>query len=346
MQHPSFETPAPAWGKIVEAFDKNQHFLVTTHVNPDGDGLGAELGLWAYLQSRGKNARIVNPDALAPRYEFLEEEGDYEVYEPETHDAVIKEAQVVVVLDISRWERLAALGEKLRTSKVQKICIDHHPFEPNGMADLYAVDISAAATGQLVYEMIRDLGHEVDRKMALGFYLSILTDTGSFRFSNSDARAHRAAGELIEKGLDPNELYERVYGNSSLQRMRLLGEALTTMRVEDGGRILLIVLSREQVERTGAIPSDTEGFVDIARTVKGCEGLGLLMERKDGTVKVSLRSRGQINVNRVATAFDGGGHALASGATIPGPLDEAADRVLDGLRDEIAMLDEPRSNSS
>lgn len=331
--------PEPQWAEILELLDTKHRFLITTHVNPDGDGLGAELGLWGYLRAQGKDARIINPDPLPPRYGFLAKKGKFEVYRPEAHDAVIDDTEVVVVLDISRWERLEALGARLREAKAAKVCIDHHPFENNGMADYYAVDMGAAATGQLVYEMIRDRGHEVNESMATGFYISILTDTGSFRFTNSDARAHTAAAELIEKGLDPYELYESVYGNWTLARIRLLGDALSHLRVEEDGKLFLIVLTQEMVTRAGAMSSDTEGFVDIVRSIKGCEGVALLMERKDGSVKTSLRSRGRINVNRVAEALGGGGHILASGATVPGPLDTAAERVLQGLREEVGRLE-------
>jgi phosphoesterase RecJ-like protein len=327
--------PAPDWEAIARALDRHDRFVVTTHVNPDGDGLGAELGLHAYLESRGKSARILNPDPLPPRYAFLAEEAEYEVYDPARHDAVIAENEVVIVLDISRWDRLAVLGERLRDSSALKICIDHHPFEGNGMADLYAVDLEAAATGQLVYEMIRDRGHAVDRRMAVGFYISILTDTGSFRFSNSDARVHRVAGELIDVGLDPSELYECVYGNSSLARVRLMGRALSELRVEEDGRLILMVIPRAMWEEVGASPSDTEGFVDVARTVGGTEAVALLFERRDGMIKLSLRSRGRMNVNRVAAAFGGGGHRLASGATLPGPLPEASAKLLEALRKEL-----------
>ncbi len=327
--------PTPDWSRILEALDGRDRFLVTTHQNPDGDGLGAELGLWWYLKSRGKDARIVNPDPLSDRYAFLGREGEYEAYDPVRHNPVIAGREAVIVLDISRWERLGALGETLRASNALKICIDHHPFENNGMADLYAVDLTAAATGQLVYEMIRDRGHAVDRRMALGFYVSILTDTGSFRFTNSDARAHRAAGELLAAGLDPNELYEEVYGNSSLARLRLLGEGLSTMRVEAEGRIAMLVLDRKMIEASGAVPADTEGFVDVARTLSGTEGIVLLFERADGQVKVSLRSRGLMNVNRVAAVFGGGGHVLASGATHPGPLARAERELLAAMVDAL-----------
>jgi len=331
--------PAPAWAEIARAIEDNERFLVTTHVNPDGDGLGAELGLWVYLRALGKDARILNPDPIPPRYTFLGEEGDYEVYDPAVHDPVIEAAQVVIVLDISRWGRLAALGEKLSRSGALKICIDHHPFEANGMADLYAVDLGAAATGQLVYEMIRDRGGRVDRRMALGFYVSILTDTGSFRFSNSDPRAHRAAAELLPQGLDPYELYESVYGNSSLPRVRLLGEALTSMRVEADGRLYLLVLTRDMMTRTGAVPSDTEGFVDVPRSIVGCEGVALLMEHEGGQVKLSLRSRGRMDVNRVASGLGGGGHVRASGATLQGPLEDAVARVIADLTEELRRIE-------
>jgi phosphoesterase RecJ-like protein len=346
MHAPTHPAPPPDWGAVFEVLDRHQRFVVTTHVNPDGDGLGAELGLWAYLKSMGKEARILNPDALPARYAFLAAEGPFEAYNPVVHDAVIEGNEVVVVLDIARWERLAELGERLKASRAVKVCIDHHPFENNGMADHYLVDLGAAATGQLVYEMIRRRGHPVDRRMALGFYVSILTDTGSFRFSNTDRRAHEAAGELLELGVDPNETYENVYGNSSLERLRLLGRALSTMRTEEDGRLLVIVLPRETVRECGAVPADTEGFVDIARSAKDCEGLALLLERDDGQVKVSLRSRGRMNVNRVATALGGGGHVLASGATLPGPLSEAVERVLAGLRGELAGLGGPPAGAA
>ncbi len=328
--------PPPDWEAVSRSLDGHRRFIVTTHVNPDGDGLGAELGLWAYLKSLGKEVRILNPDPVPARYAFLAREAPFEVYDPAAHDAVIDANEVVIVLDISRWERLDALGEKLRSSPALKLCIDHHPFENNGMARHHLVDLTAAATGQLVYELIRRRGHEVDRRMALGFYVSILTDTGSFRFSNTDRRAHEAAGELLEIGLDPNDTYEKVYGNSSLERLRLLGAALSTMRAEEGGRLLLLVLPRDLVRGCEAVPADTEGFVDIARSAKDCEGLALLMEHEDGRIKVSLRSRGRLNVNRVAAALGGGGHALASGATVPGPLEDAVAAVLEGLRRELA----------
>ena len=327
--------PQADWPQIQSAIDHHRRFVITTHVNPDGDGLGAELGLSAYLESLGKDVRIINPDPLPARYRFLNQEAKYESYNPAEHESFIEACDVVVVLDISRWERLDSLGERLRQRSGLTICIDHHPFESNGMANLYGVDLGAAATGQLVYEMVRDRGRPLDRRMALGFYISILTDTGSFRFSNSDPRAHRAAAELLSFALDPNEIYEQVYGNSSLNRLQLMGKALSELQTEENGRLLYLVLPQSWLKETGAVPADTEGFVDIARTATGCESVALFLEREDGQVKLSLRSRGRMNVNRVAAQFGGGGHLLASGATHPGPLSRAVDEVTRALREEL-----------
>ncbi len=334
----SHDTPRSDWPQIQNAIDRYQRFLITTHVNPDGDGLGAELGLCAYLESLGKEVRIINPDPLPARYRFMGQEANYESYDPAGHESFIEACDAVVVLDISRWERLDKLGERLRQRSGLTICIDHHPFESNGMATLYGVDLGAAATGQLVYEMVRERGRPLDRRMALGFYISILTDTGSFRFSNSDPRAHRAAAELLTFALDPSEIYEQVYGNSSLNRLKLMGKALSELRTEENGRLLFLVLPQSWLKETGAVPADTEGFVDIARSAVGCEGVALLMEREDGRVKMSLRSRGRMNVNRVAAQFGGGGHILASGGTHPGPLSRAVDEVSRAFREELERV--------
>jgi phosphoesterase RecJ-like protein len=330
--------PRPDWPQIQNEIDRHRRFVITTHMNPDGDGLGAELGLSAYLESLGKDVRIINPDGLPARYRFLNQEAKYESYDPAEHESYIATCDVVIVLDISRWERLDTLGERLRQRSGLTICIDHHPFESNGMANLYGVDLGAAATGQLVYEMVRDRGRPLDRRMALGFYISILTDTGSFRFSNSDPRAHRAAAELLSFALDPNEIYEQVYGNSSLPRLKLMGKALSELRTEESGRLLFLVLPQTWLKETGAVPADTEGFVDIARTATGCESVALFLEREDGRVKLSLRSRGRMNVNRVAAQFGGGGHLLASGGTHPGPLSRAVEEVTHALREELERV--------
>jgi phosphoesterase RecJ-like protein len=323
------------WTPISRAIDEHDRFLVTTHVNSDGDGLGAELGLWGYLKSLGKDVRIVNPDALSERYAFLNRDGQYETFDPVAHRDVLADREVVFFLDFSRWERLGALGDAIRAEDALTVCIDHHPVD-RGPGDLNGIDVTAAATGQLVYELIRYRGGVPDRRMATGLYVSILTDTGSFRFSNSDPRAHRVAAELLDSGLDPAILYENVYGNWELGRLRLLAAALTSLRAEDDGRILLLSVPYRLLVECGLPMSDTDGFVDVARSTRGAECVALFVEREDGSYKVSFRSRGTVNVNHVAGEFGGGGHRNASGATLDGPLEAAQAAVLAALRRALA----------
>lgn len=327
--------PAPAWSEIGRAIDVHSRFLISTHVHPDGDGLGAELGLWGYLRSLGKDVRILNPDPLPERYRFLDDEGQFEVYDPVRHAPTLAACEAAFVLDVSRPERLGTLGAALRGSGALMICVDHHPFEGNGFADLYGVDVNAAATGQLIYELIRGRGHSLDRRMAIGLYVSILTDTGSFRFANSDRRAHIAAAELLDYGLDPAALYENVYGNWSLGRLQLLGETLTRLRSEEDGAILVLTIPRERLLRCGVDPEEAEGFIDVARTARASRAVALLLETEGGAIKTSLRSKGSLAVNTVAARFGGGGHRQAAGAILEGPLDRAAARILAALREAL-----------
>jgi len=322
------------WQPISKVIDDHHRFLVTTHVNSDGDGLGAELGLWGYLKRLGKDVRIVNPDALIARYAFLNAEGQYETYDPETHRALLADREVLFFLDFSRWERLEAFGDAIRATNATTVCIDHHPVE-QGPADLNGIDITAASTGQLVYELIRWRGDAPDHRMATGLYVSILTDTGSFRFSNSDPRAHRVAAELLECGLDPAALYEHVYGNWELGRLRLLSAALNSLKAEENGKILLLSVSHGELQACGVPMSDTDGFVDVARSTKNAECVALFVEREDGSLKMSFRSKGLVDVNAVAGTFGGGGHRNASGATLSGPLEDAQAAVLKALREAL-----------
>ena len=189
--------PRPDWPQIQNEIDRHRRFVITTHMNPDGDGLGAELGLSAYLESLGKDVRIINPDGLPARYRFLNQEAKYESYDPAEHESYIATCDVVIVLDISRWERLDTLGERLRQRSGLTICIDHHPFESNGMANLYGVDLGAAATGQLVYEMVRDRGRPLDRHGARFLHFDSHRHRLLPIFEQRSPRASRGGGTVV-----------------------------------------------------------------------------------------------------------------------------------------------------
>jgi len=318
-------------GPLLDLFRHERSFVLTTHVSSDGDGLGSELALGRALTRLGKSVRIINPTATTPRYAFLSREGEIETYGPE-HDAVLRSTGAIVVLDINRWSRLGAMAEGARSSPARKACVDHHPApEIGGAASL--VDPSAAATGVLVLELLEELTGDIPPDAIDPLYVALMTDTGSFRFGNTDARTLRLAARLVALGAAPDRLYEAVYETSTPGRLRLLGEVLSSLTYELDGRLVHYSIGRMLLARTGATLEDVEGFTDIVRSAEKSEVVVSFLEAEDGGTKVSLRSKGgRVDVGAIAAAFGGGGHAAASGILRTDSLEIVREIVLEAVR--------------
>ncbi|RMD95143.1 MAG: bifunctional oligoribonuclease/PAP phosphatase NrnA [Calditrichaeota bacterium] len=313
--------------KVKECLSKGQRFVLTTHINPDGDGLGSEAALAAYLDDQGKEVFIFNTSPVPHNYKFLDPENKMIVYEPEAHKELLVTADYIIILDISDWERLREVGLAIRDLKIPKICIDHHPPHDK-FGDLNLVDIEASSTGEIVYDLLQFCQAKITRRIAEALYTSILTDTGSFRFSNTTSRAFRIAGELVEAGANPQKIYHEVYEHQPPSKIRLLGYVLYNLRLEDNGRIAWITVPKHILEELKANNSDTEGFADYLRIINGVEITVMFIELSKNRLKVSLRSKGKYVVNTVAQKFGGGGHAYAAGVLIEGSLEEYIPKVL------------------
>jgi phosphoesterase RecJ-like protein len=302
----------------------NRRFVITTHVNPDGDALGCELGLFHALRQLGKEVAILNHSAVPDMYAFMNREGYIQKFEPEQHTALLKQADVVILVDIGEWERLRTVGEALKELKRFTVCIDHHP--PNGRAaDLEIIHTQASSTGEIVFLLLQELGIKFDLPIATALYTAIMTDTGSFHFTNTTVNSHYMAGVLIELGVDYLGIYRQVYENEKLGKIRLLAELLSRLEFACDGRVAWYVVTREMLERYGLKPGDTEGLADFPRRIQGVEISVLFQELKDRLTKVSLRSTGNIPINGLAQKFGGGGHPYASGAVLEKPLDEVVE---------------------
>lgn len=319
------------WSAILSALDTPGSIVLTSHVNPDGDALGSELALAAWLRRRGRTVHIVNADAPGTRYAFLDPRGECEVYEPARHDSLIAAAAVLVILDVSRWDRLGLPGDAFARAAAVRICIDHHVVDGEVPVDHALVDTSAAATGELIFDLIETSGDTVSAAMALPLYVAVMTDTGSFRYANTTPATHRIVAELLRFPIETAEVYEQVYGTSSEARLRLMGEVLSGMEVHAGGALVLLSVTREAVARSGAAPSDIEGFAELGRTLETCRAAAVLTEQAGGRVKVSLRSRGTVDIGPAARALGGGGHPQAAGAVLEGSLTEVRARVTAAL---------------
>ncbi len=300
---------------------------VTTHVNPDGDGLGSEVALVHMLRARGLEAVVTNPSLTPSRFHFLFDDlpgGD------RSRDAVkqLRSADAVIVLDISDLGRLGMLSDPVNTLSGEVGCIDHH-FSPGTLpAGPRYVDPSAAATGELVFEIAQANGWALGKPAARALYVAIMTDTGSFRFSNTHPRTLRVAADLLESGLDPEQIYAQVYANAPAGRPRLLAEALQTLVVDQEHGLAWVTVPPGALDRLGLTADDLDGVVEHPRSIAGVRMALLFREISQGRIKVSLRSVGDVNVATFANAFGGGGHTKAAGMSLPGSMAEVQSIVL------------------
>jgi bifunctional oligoribonuclease and PAP phosphatase NrnA len=312
-----------------------QRVCLTTHVNPDGDGLGSEAGLAHLLRDRGIEAVITNPTPTPARFEFLFEDLPGADRTPEAIRE-LRRADAIIVLDISDLGRLGMLGETVRDRGVPVACVDHHVSEgvlPEGPRYL---DPEAAATGELVFELALANGWTLTQEAARGLYVAIITDTGGFRFSNTRPRTLRIAAELLETGVDPEEIYLQVYARAPEGRPRLLAEALQTLVVEPEYGLAWVTVPPGAIERLGVSSDDLEGVVEFPRSIEGVRMALLFREVSQGRVKVSLRSVGDVDVAAFSKRFGGGGHTKAAGLALPGSLAEVQATVLSAARAYLA----------
>jgi len=319
------------WNQVKRIIDTFENFVLTTHVNPDGDGLGSEIALAEYLKSIGKHVTIINKSPIAYNYLFLDPFHEILVYDPHQHQSLLEAAEAFFILDISDWERLREVGQFIQASPKPKICIDHHNC-PYQFTDIDIIDASVSSTGELVYELLLELKAPFNKRMAEAIYTCILTDTGSFRFSNTTPRAHHIVAELIQKGVNSREIYQNVYEQNSPSKMKLLGLILQNLNFECSDRLVWFNVTQQMLAQTRAASWDTEGFADFPRSIQGVEISLMFIELERSKTKVSFRSKGKIPLNSVAMKLGGGGHEFASGALLQYPLKDCNKIVLEETR--------------
>ncbi|HEU5208133.1 MAG TPA: bifunctional oligoribonuclease/PAP phosphatase NrnA [Longimicrobiales bacterium] len=320
--------------RILAELEDAQDIVLTTHVNADGDGTGSQAAFAALLQARGKHVHIVNPTAYPEAFRYLLDEEEMIVDLGDARaEGVLATCDTLCVLDTGEWSRIGRVGRALSDRRI--LVIDHHlPGEdPIDGTDLR--DPAACATGELVYDLFTATGTDWSRQALHGIYAAILTDTGSFRFANATPRAHAIAADLIARGVDPEEMYRRIYATVPLRRIALLRHALERLDVDPVLPITWITIESGIMDSLGCTSDDLDGVIEHARSIEGTEVALLFRATADGSTKVSLRSSGAVDVNAVARRFGGGGHAKASGALMGKPLQEARHLVLEAVREAV-----------
>lgn len=333
----SYRTPAhraAAVNQVKNVLLASRRAILTTHLNADGDGAGSEAALASWLRSNGTEAWIVNPTAFPSSLKFLVEQEEWIVAAGSARARdLCDSADLAVVLDTGEVPRIGRVHDMIR--HLPTAVIDHHPFGDHGIGGVSLRDVTASATGELVHDVIHEANGPWNDHIAQGIYVALLTDTGGFRFENATAACHRIVAEVVARGVEPEAMYERIYGSSPLRRYQLLRHALATLEVDEEHGVAWMVVPREPFLELEVVAEDLEGFVDIPRSIEGME-VGLLFRlTQAGEVKISFRSNGRVDVNELARSFDGGGHVKASGAVVPGPMDSAIETVIAAARKAV-----------
>jgi phosphoesterase RecJ-like protein len=299
-----------------------QTFAVLSHVRPDGDALGSQLGLGLSLSKLGKKVMVRNEDGLLEKYSFLPG-GEFlqtPLNEPQDFD-------VAIALDTATENRLGTSTELVRSAKTW-INIDHHPSNP-GYGDLVYIDPTAPATGQILFELITSQGLPIDAAIAENLFVAISTDTGSFQYPNTTARTFEIGAALVACGVDVGRVSQLLYESYPRRRTELLRELLGTMRFEAGGKIATFSLSLKVAADIGAKPEDNEGLIDHIRAIQGVIVAIFFEELEEGKVRVSMRSKSEeVDVSVICQKFGGGGHKLAAGTRVRGTLPEVETKIL------------------
>ena len=322
MKQSSFEEI----GAVLRAHDR---FAILSHVRPDGDALGSQLGLGLSLSKLGKTVMVRNEDGLLEKYNFLPG-GEFlqtPLSEPQDFD-------VAIALDTATQSRIGTAMELVRSAKIW-INIDHHPSNPR-YGDLVYIDSNAPATGQILFELITSQGLPMDAAIAENLFVAISTDTGSFQYPNTTARTFEIGAELLRCGVNVGRVSQLLYENYPRRRAELLRELLGTMRFSESGKVACFSLSLHTAAKLGAMPEDNEGLIDHIRAIEGVIVAVFFEELIEGKVRVSMRSKSDaVDVGALCQKFGGGGHKLAAGARVRGTLAEVEEKVLKEICDVV-----------
>ncbi|MDG1896751.1 MAG: bifunctional oligoribonuclease/PAP phosphatase NrnA [Fuerstiella sp.] len=314
------------WAPLRSIIDKNQSFMISSHVRPDADALGSELGMAAILEAFGKDVTIVNASAPPANLQFMNPENRILKLSADIQRDELPVVDVHVIVDTSAWQQLGVMADVIQKAGRQRVVIDHH-VSSDDMGATEFKDVVSAATGELIFEAAEHLDVTFDEPTASALYAAIATDTGWFRFPSTSSNTMRIAAALMDLGAEPSVLYNLLYEQRTVARVRLAGRVLGRIETECDGRLAWVYADGKDFGATNAVPSDTESLVNECLMIAGTEAAFIAVKLPSGQTKFSLRCRPPHDVAALAATFGGGGHKLASGATLSASLPEALTKV-------------------
>ena len=320
------------WQEIVDIINKGKRFIITTHLFSEGDAIGSELALKRFLCGLNKEAVIVNNEALPAVYSCFDTDRDVKFLRNKDVNINLNDFDAIFIVDVADWSQLGDFADMIKASSITKVCIDHHASNP-GYADINVVDKDASSAGELIFDLITFMNEDITLEIATPLYLSIATDTGWFKFSNTSAKALKACSDLIKVGVKSEIIYEQLFQTKQMSYLKLLNLALGILRPECDGKVVWTKLTKDMIKSSGVPFVDTDVIIDLVRAVKEVEVVVIFREIGNRKTKVSFRSKHTVDVAKLASDFGGGGHVRAAGASINEPIDTAIGNVISGVRE-------------
>ncbi|MEZ4750809.1 MAG: bifunctional oligoribonuclease/PAP phosphatase NrnA [Bdellovibrionota bacterium] len=314
--------------RVIDRIKSSKRPLITTHHYPDGDGLGSQIALYSGLKQLGKQALAMNVDSMPPKFSFLDPTKAIQLYQS---PADLKGVDLILVADTGDWRMLGKLAEPLQKLGCPVVFLDHHPPVQEPGPGIHCVDVNCQATGELVFYLLRGLGVKLDSTMATAIYAAMITDASAFRFRGTSEGFHRTLGEILKMKVDVEEVYQRLYAQDSVAKVRLFGHVLCAVELLEQQQVAVMTIPAALREKYGATIEDTHSFVEHLTLMKGVRVGALFREDPNGLVKVSLRSV-DISVLALAEHFNGGGHPFAAGMLVPGTLEHVKRNVLSAIQ--------------
>ena len=320
------------WERIVDIINGGKKFIITTHLFSEGDAIGSELALKRFLCGLNKDTIIVNNEALPSVYRCFDPDKDVKFLKSKGVNINLDDFDAIFIVDVADWSQLGDFADMIKASQITKICIDHHPTN-SGFADINVIVKDASSAGELIYDMIIYMNEEITPEVATPLYLSIATDTGWFKFSNTSAKALKACSALIRAGVRSELIYEKLYQNRHLSYLKLLNLTLGTLRSECNGQLVWAKMTREMIKSSGVEFVDTDVIIDLIRAVNEVEVVVIFRELGERKTKVSFRSKHTVDVSKLASDFGGGGHVRAAGASLDEPIDTVIGNVVTAAKE-------------
>ena len=316
--------------EIAEVLLKAEKILIYPHINADGDAVGSAAALCHTLRRLGKTAYVLIEEQLPANLRFMDK--GYFTFD----EKVIEQPDVSVCVDCGDFGRFPMRREKFASARTT-VCVDHHGTTQN-FCDYNYVDSAAAATGELIYALIKEMVPEADVETGEAIFAAITTDTGNFQYSNTTKNCHLIMAELYDLGVDTNKVSVEIYENERQEKLMITTKALSTLEIFGGGCGAIAHLTLEDMKEIGAEPFETDGVIQKLRSISGVEYAALVKEKEPGVIRVSMRAKRRGNVATIASELGGGGHVKAAGCTLNMPLDEAVNLVKSKLSEAIKEL--------